>query len=114
LIYSKGAIKAGETERFNLPTFEIGGFELTNVIVSVPPDGKKFELFQRDTKTGSRLRQKRRKSQGILGYDVLKHFVVTIDYKGGHVHLEAPAPKKEASAPQKEAPPPQKEAPAPQ
>ncbi len=93
IIDVRGATTSGQTERFNLPTFEIGGFELSNVIINVPPKGKSFELFERETKTGSRLRQKRSKSQGILGYDVLKHFVVTIDYKGGHVHLEAPVPQ---------------------
>jgi len=95
MIGSRGATETGQIERFNLPKFEIGGFELGNVIVSVPAKGKTLEIFKREGKVGSHLGQSRTKSKGILGYDVLRHFIVTIDYQGGHVHLEAPTPEEE-------------------
>lgn len=88
----QGAITSGQIEQFNLPTFKIGDFELNNVIVSVPADGRGFGLFEEEARTGSRIKTSRSQYQGILGYDVLKHFIVTIDYKSGHVHLEVPSP----------------------
>lgn len=92
LVRGRGATSTGQSEQFSLPKFEIGDFELADVIVKVPAKGEDFELFERETRTGSRFRKSRSQSRGILGYDVLKHFIVTVDYKGGHVHLEAPAP----------------------
>jgi hypothetical protein len=28
--------------------------------------------------------------KGLLGYDVLRHFIATLDYQGGHMHIVAP------------------------
>ena len=87
---SYGAISGGEKITFNLETLEIGPFELGNPIVSVPPKGEVWNMFERRSTTGSNVRRARGKTRGLLGYDVLKHFVVTIDYKGGHVHIAPP------------------------
>ena len=39
----------------------------------------------------SMIQRRRQKAEGSLGYDVLKHFVVTINYKEGYVHIEPPS-----------------------
>jgi len=85
--FSVGVNSSGRMQRFNLPSMTFGGFEIENPIVSVPVEGETIALFEKETFAGSRL-QRPRKAQGLLGYDVLKHFVVTVDYRGGHVHLE--------------------------
>ena len=67
---------------------QFGPFELENVLVTIPAEGKNSYLDSQYEKTGSRLKGK--KVQGIIGYDVLKHFLITVDYKGGHAHIGLP------------------------
>ncbi len=75
-------------EFFNLSSMTIGPFELENPRVAVPAEGGEIAIFKREKTTGSRIAKSNR-ANGILGYDILQHFVVTIDYKAGYVHLEA-------------------------
>lgn len=85
-----GVTKVATIESFNIPKMMIGPFTLENVIVMVPAAGEKTTVGQEARATlGSRL--KKANSDGILGYDVLKHFIVTIDYKQSLLHLEPPA-----------------------
>ncbi|MGI9235886.1 MAG: aspartyl protease family protein [Woeseiaceae bacterium] len=85
-----GATKLTNVERFNLPELTIGPAVLENVIVIVPGEGEKTNVGRDESaKLGTRVKQT--SSDGILGYDVLKHFVVTIDYKRSYLHLGAPA-----------------------
>jgi hypothetical protein len=84
-----GVTKVSSVQRFNIPTMTIGPFTLENVIVMVPGEGEKTTVGKGSSaKPGSRL--KKDKSDGILGYDVLKHFVVTIDFKRSLLHLAPP------------------------
>jgi len=86
--FSVGVNSGGRMQRFNLPRLTFGGFEIENPIVSVPAEGETIDLFKNVTFTGSRLQRSRSKAKGLLGYDVLKHFVVTVDFKSGRVHVE--------------------------
>lgn len=86
---ARGVNSRAELQAFNLPTMNIGEFEIESPIVMVPGPGDELPIFEGKTELGSRI-PKSRKAKGLLGYDILKHFVVTIDYKKGHVHLEAP------------------------
>ena len=81
-----GVISSGQMEYFRLPSIDVGPFKIENVLVSVPAEGETLKIFETITPTGSRL-ERRNASEGILGYDVLKHFVVTIDYDRGYVHF---------------------------
>ena len=81
-----GALGSGDMEYFRAPLVTIGPFEIENVLVAIPVAGGSTELFDSPTETGSRIASRKR-SAGLLGYDVLKHFVVTIDYDRGHVHF---------------------------
>ena len=84
-----GVTTTTNVERFNLPELTIGPVVLENVIVIVPDEGEKTNVGKEArAKIGTRL--KKTSSDGILGYDVLKHFIVTIDYKHSFLHLGVP------------------------
>jgi hypothetical protein len=90
---SKSTISMGvnsiiETESFRIPQLQFGPFELENVLVTIPAEGKSSYLASQYKTTGSRIKGK--KVQGIIGYDVFKHFLITVDYKGGHAHIGLP------------------------
>ncbi len=75
---------------FNVPEMTFGPFTLENAIVTVPSKGKKLAIFKKQKSLGTMIAHGKSKSQGLLGYDVLKHFVVTVDYKTGKVHIGTP------------------------
>jgi hypothetical protein len=85
--FSFGANSSSRMQRFNLPGLTFGGFEIENPIVSIPIEGETIAVFEKQTYAGSRIQQ-HPEAQGVLGYDVLRHFVVTVDFRGGHVHIE--------------------------
>jgi len=85
---ARGVISSGNMERFNLPSMLFGGYRIENPIISMPGEGEDMAFFGKQNVYGNRVRYRTRKAQGILGYDVLKHFVLTIDYKNGYVHVE--------------------------
>jgi hypothetical protein len=86
----RGVNKVSASQSFNLPKMTIGPFTMENVIAMVPAEGNETNVGRESTtRTGSRI--KKDYSDGILGYDVLKHFVVTIDYKRALLHLAPPA-----------------------
>lgn len=85
---SRGVNGIGFVETFSLPTAKFGPFELENVQVVVPGDGESFNSIDRYKSTFSRIRGVR--VEGIVGYDMLKHFVLTLDYRAGQGHIYAP------------------------
>ena len=85
---SYGANIMGYHESFRIPEMKFGPYVLENVLVSVPAEGQHANLTSRFTSVGTHI--KGRKVEGILGFDILKHFVLTIDYGAGHAHVETP------------------------
>lgn len=84
-----GANRTQVMSSFQMPFIELGPFTIEAVPTAVPAEGQATTFGRPDaTGTGSNIRGN--KSSGIIGYEVLKHFVATIDYKRGYVHLEAP------------------------
>lgn len=75
-------------DNYRVPELQFGPYTLENVLVSVPTDNQKVMLGERYKTLGSHIRGK--KVDGILGYDVLQHFLITIDYKNGHAHIGLP------------------------
>jgi len=74
------------TESFRIPTVKFGPFTIENVLVTVPGEGHQFAWDQDTTDfTGTRL--KSLETEGLLGFDVIKHFLLTIDYKKGYLHV---------------------------
>lgn len=76
------------TETFSIPELQFGPFVLEDVIATVPAEGQKVYVESQYSKTGTRIKSK--KMQGILGYDLLKHFVLTLDYRTGRAHIAVP------------------------
>jgi predicted aspartyl protease len=98
--HRKGAIeshdvfgKRARLELLVLPSLKLGGFELADVPVAVPAEGERLlsgqENWGRET-TGSHVTRGARAS-GRLGYDALRHFVVTIDFDRELMQLAQPA-----------------------
>lgn len=86
---SSGANRTQTMQRFALPYIELGPFTIESVPTAVPEEGKAITYGRAEASgTGSNIRNSR--AQGVLGYEVLKHFIVTIDYRKGYVHLQAP------------------------
>lgn len=84
--------EAAMIESFALPAVTLGPFEMENVIVTVPAEGEHLYLSTTrsiERSTGTRIKMGR-KSDGQLGYDLLQHFIVSIDYKRELVNLDIP------------------------
>ncbi|WP_394201471.1 aspartyl protease family protein [Shewanella waksmanii] len=85
---SRGVNKSGLVEHFQLPEVKFGPYVVENVASTVPAKGQKELVSGQDRRTLSRFKGKNIK--GLLGYDVLKHFVLTIDYQAGRMHVGLP------------------------
>ncbi|WP_242441755.1 retropepsin-like aspartic protease [Pseudoalteromonas piscicida] len=87
-VISTGANSSAVSEDFRVPWIKFGPFELENVLISIPEEGQRTHLVSQHKTTGSRIKGKR--VQGAIGYDVLKHFLITLDYRGGYAHIGLP------------------------
>jgi len=85
---SAGANAIAEVESFLIPELKFGPYTLENVQGTVPAEGAKLSVASSNSRVGSRIRGKR--VRGLIGYDVFKHFLLTIDYSGGHMHVGLP------------------------
>lgn len=86
----------GDHDTFLMPEFMIGPYTLESVTASVPTEsGPKAARILADARnTGSRLSGNRTKRpDGKLGYEILRNFVVTIDYRKSLLHLAEPVPE---------------------
>lgn len=86
----EGVNAQADTETFQLPALKLGPYTLKDVIVTVPGEEEEANIkSQFEPPVGSHMRGKR--VEGILGYDVLKHFILTIDYRKGYAHIITPS-----------------------
>lgn len=88
--------KVIETEMLVMPSLRLGPFELGDVPVAVPSE--EFRVLTGRggwgrVETGTHIMRGAR-ANGLLGYDVLRHFVVTIDYERELLHVAPPAPER--------------------
>jgi hypothetical protein len=83
-----GVNSSGDMEHFTVPRIVFGPVELADVLVTIPAPGQSVTLFEKYAPLGTRI-ARGGKAKGLLGYDVLQHFVVTVDYKTGYVHIHA-------------------------
>jgi len=77
---------------FTIPAMTIGPFEMEDVEVMVPGPGQELNLRDRGSEewqTGTRIKRGKA-SDGILGYDILQHFIVTFDHKRALLNLDVP------------------------
>lgn len=85
---SRGVNKQADVDLLRIPHIKFGPFVMDDVGVTVPAEGAAFDFGGRNLTLNSRIRGVR--VSGILGYDVMKHFVLTIDYKNGRGHIYIP------------------------
>lgn len=83
-----GVNSISTTEKTYAAGVKFGPFTLDDVQVLFPEDGETLNLESQHRVTGTRMRG--RKVEAIIGFDVFKHFLLTIDYKGGHMHVALP------------------------
>lgn len=92
---TRGVTRSGDMQRFRIEKVDVAGYEILDPLVSVPTeDSGILAMFERQVSVGTKL-GKRTKAKGLLGYDILQHFVMTIDYRKGDVHLAAGTPLEE-------------------
>lgn len=68
-----------EMERYTLPVLKIGPYVLEDVSLYVEKEGDSNPLIPANNR-----------SIGFVGYDLYKHFVLTISYSDAQVHLSVP------------------------
>ncbi|WP_417448266.1 aspartyl protease family protein [Idiomarina abyssalis] len=85
---SRGVNGIAYTDTFTLPSVIFGPFKVKNVDVAVPVAGEEADFGERYKIQHSRIRGV--KVEGLAGYGVFKHFVVTLDYQSGKGHAELP------------------------
>lgn len=81
--YLAGVNSVDSATRFVVDEVKIGPFVIEQA-AAMSPTNADATITSR-TRTGSRIRNP--VAQGILGADILQHFLLTIDYKLGLVHL---------------------------
>ena len=88
---SSGVNEVIENEILVLPSLKFGPYTLEDVITIVPAEDMITNITkkQQKAKLGTRF-AKGAKEEGILGYDILKHFVITLDAKTAKMHIIAP------------------------
>lgn len=85
---SRGVNTVADVESFLLPSLELGPYALADVRITVPKEGVRTDYGKNRSQLNSRVRGV--KIDGLIGYDVLQHFILTIDYKNGRGHIHAP------------------------
>ncbi len=84
-----GATSQATLESFQFPEVTFGPYTVENVEVTVPAEGVDSNLGNLgglDWTTGTRVKLTER-PVGMLGYDVLKLFVLTVDFKKSLLHV---------------------------
>lgn len=88
-IGSSGAVTAGDQHLLQIPGFKLGPYEFDSLLATYnaePNEG--FDGEQR--RYGSRLKTDRSPYDGILGYEVMRNFVVTLNLKDEQLHIRVP------------------------
>lgn len=84
--FSHGINTTEKMKTFNLDKLKFGPFELDNSLVTVSA-GSESRLFKNDKRDPRRIQLK---ENGLIGYDVFKHFIITYDYRKSHMHIGLP------------------------
>lgn len=85
---SSGVNGTGIQDVANASVVQFGPFEITDVKVSFPAEGETANLESQFSTTASRIKGKR--IAGILGFGLFQHFLLTMDYKTGKIHVSLP------------------------
>ncbi len=84
-----GVAESAIMEAFSMPLVHFGPYQLEQVATVIPGDGESTNLRGLNpVLTGTRI-QTGVKTKGLLGYDVLKHFLLTLDTREYKAHVIA-------------------------
>lgn len=84
-----GVIATGQMTLLAMGNAELGPFPFEGFLALYNPDGRRG-LDGRRAQTGGRVRQATAQFDGLLGYEVLRNFVVTTDFRNKQLHLYLP------------------------
>lgn len=88
-----GLVSTIDSEIITINDFKIGPYDMENVLVHVPANGETTNIgkTRKEQATGKNSRISRGvKTRGIVGLDILKNFIVTIDYYDYKMHIVTP------------------------
>lgn len=85
----QGVNTASLTESTRVDKVTLGPYTLDNVLITFLAEGSNGNLSSQTESLGSHIKGKR--VVGLLGYDLLKHFVLTLDYRRDQLHIGLPA-----------------------
>jgi len=85
-LLSSGVIQAGEIRMLQFDKAEIGPYRFDSLLANYALDASEG-MERLEAKTGTRIRRPRTRSDGLLGFEVLRNFLVTTDFKNRKVHL---------------------------
>ena len=88
-----GLSKSADVDMFKVESLKIGPYELESVPIQVPAKGENTNVgkSKRETSTANNSRISRGiKTKGVIGFDVLKHFIVTVDLDDYQLHIVTP------------------------
>ncbi|MBL4941742.1 MAG: retropepsin-like domain-containing protein [Colwellia sp.] len=88
----QGISRIANVDVFTVNSLKIGPYELDNVDVLTPSAGERTNVGEskRETSIGNNSRISRGiKPKGIIGFDIFKHFVVTVDFTDYQLHIVA-------------------------
>lgn len=83
-----GVTRTASIESTRVEKVVFGPYTLENVLVSFNTEDSRLNIRNQFSKTGSRISGKR--VSGLIGYDILKHFILTMDYGRGQMHVGLP------------------------
>jgi predicted aspartyl protease len=84
----RGVNSSSYTETFNIPELQFGPYGLENIPITIPAEGESVTIGEKYR--GIYRSSFSKDSKGLLGYDILKHFILTIDYSSYKAHIVAP------------------------
>ncbi|MGQ8365371.1 aspartyl protease family protein [Glaciecola sp. 1036] len=85
---SRGVNGFGTQDFATADVVGFGPYDIRDVKVRFPSEGEKTYLESQYSSTKSRIKGK--KVVGIIGYDLFQHFIITLEYKEGRVHIALP------------------------
>lgn len=85
----QGVTTSGKTESFTIGYLKVGPYELEDVLVTIPAEGDSMDVRENLRMHAGKLK-KGVATNGYLGYDILQHFVLTLDTKHWRAHIAVP------------------------
>ncbi|GLP95860.1 aspartyl protease family protein [Paraferrimonas sedimenticola] len=85
---SSAVVKNVKVDTFRLPSMTFGPYNLENVLAAIPAQGQSLSNLENSIGNSPSFRGKR--VNGLIGYDVLKNYVITMDYSKGRMHIGLP------------------------